>query len=272
MKPTWETNDGAIRLYCADCLDVLPTLEAGSVGAVICDPPFGRTACDWDIPIPFSEMWPRLDRLVRPSVPVVLFAQQPFTSALIMSQLDQFKYSWVWDKGQISNFQNAKRQPLTSVEDICVFGKGETVYNPQGLSSDIQQTVKRRGNWEKTLSAKKNLGHMDHSADYQQEMTGYPHSLIFFAKGRNDIVHPTEKPVPLMEYLVRTYSDSSEIVLDFTAGSGTTGVACVRTGRRFIGIEKEERYFDIAVRRIEAELNRFPLLDPKQPTQGSLLP
>lgn len=240
-------------LYKGDCLAALE--EVRDVDAVITDPPYGTTACEWDAVIPLGEMWRLLDAATKPSSAVVIFGAQPFTSALVMSRPERFKYSWTWDKGQISNPQLAKIQPLKICEDICVFGNGRTKYNPQNLSDDIERVVKRRGDWAKTLGAKRNLGHIQIAQEYSQQMTGYPKSIIYFPKGRTNLVHPTEKPVELMEYLVRTYTDAGDTVLDFTMGSGTTGVACLRNNRNFIGIERDAEYYKLACDRIAHELD-----------------
>ena len=236
-----------------DCLDALE--EVRDVDAVIADPPYGTTACQWDSVIPFAEMWRLLDACSKPSAVAVIFGAQPFTSALVMSRPERFKYSWTWDKGQISNPQLAKIQPLKICEDICVFGNGRMKYNPQNLSDDIERVVKRRGDWAKTLGAKRNLGHIQIAEEYSQQKTGYPKSIIYFPKGRTNLVHPTEKPVELMEYLVRTYTDAGDTVLDFTMGSGTTGVACLRNNRNFIGIERDAAYYKTACDRIAHELD-----------------
>jgi site-specific DNA-methyltransferase (adenine-specific) len=238
-------------LHHGDCLDILPTLEAQSVDAVICDPPYGTTACKWDSVIPFEPMWAALKRVIKPRGAIVLFGSQPFTSVLVVSNVKQFKHSWVWDKSQVSNPQLAKVQPLRTTEDICVFGTGKVTYNPQGLSTDVAHIVKRRGDWQKTLSANRRLGHIKKMAEhYEQTYTNYPKNILKFPTKRSGVLHATQKPIDLMEYLVKTYTNAGDTVLDFTFGSGTTGAACGNLGRRFVGIEKDAEYFALGSERI----------------------
>lgn len=226
------------------CEDFFPQIKSNSVDAVICDPPYGTTACPWDVVIDFSFMWRELARICKKGSPIVLTASQPFTSILITSNIKNFKYTWVWDKKRVSNPQLAKYQPLKVHEDICVFSNGGTAtYNPQGLYA-VKIDRKKDSS---------NIGHCKRK-EYTQTESNYPKSIQTFRFEQG--LHPTQKPVALMEYLIKTYSSVGDVVLDFTMGSGTTGVACVNTDRRFIGIEKDNEYFEIAKRRIEeAKLN-----------------
>ena len=242
------------RLIHGDCLDVMRDIPDGSVHMVCTDPPYGTTACKWDAVIPFEPMWAQLKRITKPNGAIVLMASQPFTSALVMSNVAMFKYCWVWEKNRPTGFANAKRQPLRCVEDVLVFCKSSTVYNPQNLVR-VDRLAKNsasaggatvRGDVSDSMG-KGNL--RTGGASYMQEFTNYPRQTLKY-KGATKAVHPTQKPVALMEYLIRTYTNPGETVLDFTMGSGTTGVACKNLGRAFIGIEQSAEYFAIASKRI----------------------
>lgn len=244
------------ELYHGDCLAVLPTLPAASVDAVIADPPYGTTACKWDSVIPLDRMWAELKRVIKPKGAIVLFAAQPFTSALVMSNVEWFKYEWVWDKVAVSNFLNVRRQPLRKHESILVFSRGQHNYNPQ-IS----------GKARKPFSNSRNK-HSEVYNDYGDNANvgvGYPQSIITVMRPVHlcdpDFgQHPTQKPVDLLCYLVRTYTNVGETVLDFTMVSGTTGVACLKEQRDFIGIELDRQYFEIAKRRIAEAAMQMPLL------------
>lgn len=219
-----------------DCLERMKEIPDGSVDMVLADPPYGTTACKWDSIIPLEPMWEQLKRVIKPNGAIVLFGSEPFSSVLRVSNLAYYKYDWVWCKRPV-NFLNAKKQPLRKTERVSVFG-GST-YNPQGLIA--KRRVNKRSNSTETNRA--------HGISNVSEFTNYPTDVLEFIGERG--LHPTQKPVALMEYLIRTYTDDGETVLDFTMGSGTTGVACVNTGRNFIGIELDSDYFEIAKRRIE---------------------
>lgn len=235
-----------MELMHGDCLEMMKLIPDGSVDMVLCDLPYGTTQNKWDAVIPFDQLWPEYRRVCRRGAAIVLTAAQPFTSALVMSNLDQFKYQWVWEKGKATGFLNAKKQPLRCIEDVCVFYSEQSTYNPQGL---IKGSFKNGRKSKQEFSTKgKCYGSQRDSAD--AEFTNYPRQLISFS-GENKPLHPTQKPVALMEYLIRTYTNEGDTVLDNTMGSGTTGVACVNTGRSFIGIERDDKYFAIAQKRIE---------------------
>ena len=242
-----------MKLIKGDCLEVMKQIPDGSVDMVMCDPPYGTTACKWDSVIPFESMWEQLKRIVKPNGAIVLMAAQPFTSALIMSNVKMFRYVWAWDKVSVTGFANAKRQPLRHIEDVVVFYKNTAQYNPQGLLP----CTKKRKNAASDGGASLKGEHLSNGLgalrtpglERVQRFTNYPkHRLEIPRSGKS--THPTQKPVALMEYLIRTYTNEGETVLDFTMGSGTTGVACVRTGREFIGIEMDDAYFEIAEKRI----------------------
>ena len=228
-------------LHLGNCLDVMQDIPDGSVDAVICDPPFGTTACKWDSVIPFEPMWAQLKRITKPSGAIVLMASQPFTSALVMSNVGMFRYDLKWIKTQATGFYNANRMPLRAHEDIIVFYQSLPSYNPQKTAGEPY--VQKRGSASEVYQGK------DLSVTVNE--TGMRHPLSWRVFQRDaDKTHPTQKPVALMEYLIRTYTNPGETVLDFTMGSGTTGVAAANTGRRFIGIERDADYFAIAQARI----------------------
>jgi site-specific DNA-methyltransferase (adenine-specific) len=236
-------------LMLGDCLERMGEIPYGSVDMVLCDLPYGTTACKWDVIIPFDRLWSEYRRVCKPNAAIVLTASQPFTSALVASNMNEFRYCWVWNKKVASNSQLAKKQPLKVHEDICVFSQLPHKYQPQGMQDCF--VVKSNKNRDK------GVGHVGSAAKretFVQTQTGYPKSIIDFAPHNLGKQHPTQKPVALMEYLIRTYANPGDTVLDNTMGSGTTGVACVNTGRQFIGIERDPTYFDIAKKRIEAAL------------------
>lgn len=244
MEPTWSSDDGNVQLYLGDCLEVLPILPAQSVDAIITDLPYGTTACKWDVAIPFEPMWAQVKRLLKPRGAFVTTASQPFTSALVMSNPKWFRYAWVWKKQKPTGFLDARRKPLKAHEDIAVFSPNGHTYNPQGLVPVSIQNGRRN-------KAGRGIYGVVSAGDYQQTEGNFPRSVIDFPVLTQGTEHPTQKPVALLEYLIRTYTNAGDTVLDFVMGSGTTGVACINTGRRFIGIEKEKKYFDSAIERIE---------------------
>lgn len=251
-------------LYHGDCLDVMATLEAGSFDAIIADLPYGTTACRWDTVIPFEPLWAQYKRLIKPRGAIVLFGSQPFTSALVMSNPKWFKYAWVWEKSKASNFLLARKQPMKVHEDVLVFCDGAPIYYPQKTAGEPYSGEKRagkKGSNTDVFNAVPNPAKRAGSKDGSR----FPRTVQYFvtAEAEGTTIHPTQKPVALLEYLIRTYTNEGETVLDNVMGSGTTGVACIQTGRRFVGIEKEAAYFDIAKRRVEAA--------QYQPNQPSLL-
>jgi site-specific DNA-methyltransferase (adenine-specific) len=225
------------HLMLGDCLERMAEIPDGSVDMVLTDPPYGTTACKWDSVIDLPQMWAHLKRVIKPNGAIVMTAAQPFTTTLIASNMKMFKYCWVWEKTKPTGHLNAKKQPLRATEDVVVFYAKPSTYNPQG-TRPTNKTVSRtnRGNYGEC------------SKTTRQTVTGYPRNLLKFAS--TDGVHPTQKPVALMEYLIKTYTNEGETVLDFTMGSGTTGVACVQTGRKFIGIERDANYYGIAAGRV----------------------
>ena len=228
----------------ADCLDAMWLIPDGSVDLILCDLPYGTTACKWDSVIPFEPLWAHYRRVIRPEGAVVLTSSQPFTTSLISSNISDFRYCWVWEKSRFANQMLAKRQPLKTHEDICVFSTNPHRYYPQGLV-EVNKTTKQG------VKVTDNNGGGLRPSEYTQTHTNYPRSVLE-TPSEGKTVHPTQKPVALMEYLIRTYTVEGETVLDNCMGSGTTGVACKNTGRNFIGIERDPEYFRIASERINA--------------------
>ena len=233
-----------VTLMHGDCLERMEEIEPGAIDMVLTDPPYGTTACKWDTVIDLEAMWAELKRITKPNGAIVMTASQPFTSALVMSNPKWFKYSWVWDKGQGTGFLNAKRQPLRSSEDLCVFYYRQPTYNPQ-MRTGFKPYVCKQG-----ATKSQNYGAQS-GATTVSDGKRYPLNVLEFKRDKAK-AHPTQKPVPLMEYLIKTYTNEGDTVLDFTMGSGSTGVACLNTSRNFIGIELDPEYFAVASSRIEA--------------------
>ena len=234
-----------IKLIQGDCLEKMKDIPDGSIDAIITDPPYGTIACKWDAIIPLEPMWEQYRRIAKKNAAIVLTASQPFTTALIASNLKEFKYCWVWDKVKPSSGLHAKRQPLRQHEDIVVFGTGNVKYNPQLEDAKERTDKPRAANNGEAFGGKVVL--RQHSNGGKK----YPRSVLAISNAnQHGRVHPTQKPVALMEYLIRTYTNEGETVLDNCMGSGTTGVACINTNRNFIGIELDEKYFKIAQDRI----------------------
>ena len=231
------------KLLHGDCLELMKSIPNGSVDAIITDPPYGTTACKWDSVIPFDLMWEQLNRIIKPNGAIVLFGSEPFSSALRMSNIKNYKYDWVWDKKMKVGMLNCKKQPLKQHENILVFN-AKNVYLPQMTKGKFRN---------KKIQPTKDFqtyGQLTNPIDNFNDVY-YPSSIIEISNANQKIKqHPTQKPVELMEYLIKTYTNENETVLDFTMGSGSTGVACKNTNRKFIGIEKDDKYFEIAKNRI----------------------
>jgi len=217
------------------------------VDAIITDPPYGTTQCKWDSVIPFKPMWEQLSRIIKPNGAILLFGSEPFSSALRMSNIKNYKYDWVWEKSKATNFLNAKKQPLRAKENILVFYKKQPTYNPQMTKGKSYNKGIRKKQTKDDVYGSFN------QTEVKSEGNRYPRDVLYFktAETEGKTFHKTQKPVKLMEYLIKTYTNENETVLDFTMGSGTTGVACKNLGRDFIGIEMDDKYFDIAKKRIE---------------------
>lgn len=238
-----------------DCLQELPKIESNSVNLILTDLPYGITNCKWDIPIPLDSLWREYKRVLKNAGAIILFADEPFTSLLITSNLENFKYRITWDKNIGGSFLNAKVMPLKQTEDICVFGYGRINYYPilKVKQLDRVRPISPGG------KQSDNYGEIkikQHSSDYDRRFS-YPTNLVKFSSRSEEcnptnIIHPTQKPVKLFEYLIKTYTQEGETVLDSCAGSGTTAVACLNTNRQYICIEKEQAYFEVIKQRIES--------------------
>lgn len=246
-----------IELYCGDCLEVMKDVQDKTIDAIITDPPYGTTACKWDSVIPFEPMWKQLNRIIKPNGAIVLFGSEPFSSNLRLSNIKNFKYDWIWHKNNTSGFALAKKQPMRNHEIVSVFYNKQCTYNYIKEMRDMSKSSKKRINYNFTST--KGINQQQNGikkVQYIPEDTNlsYPKTVKYFkniANNDKNRVHPTQKPVSLMEYLIKTYTNENETVLDFTMGSGTTGVACKNLNRKFIGIEKDKKYFEIANKRIK---------------------
>ena len=255
----------SIELYHGDCLEIMKSIPDGSVDMVLCDLPYGTTQNKWDFVIPFEPLWEQYRRVIKDNGAIVLTSQGIFTARLILSNEEWFKYKIVWIKSKSTNFLNAKKQPLRKHEDICVFYKKQPTYNPQMTPGE---------SYDKGIRKDQFTGSYGDFKPYHVKSDGmrYPNDVVFYdeddfddcvyfktAESEGPVYHPTQKPVELGRYLIKTFTNEGDIVLDNAMGSGSTGVACVNTNRNFIGIEKDDKYFEIAKKRIE-----------QYKTQGSL--
>ena len=245
-------------LRLGDCLEVMKSIPSGSIDAIITDPPYGTTACKWDSVIDFELMWEQLNRIIKPNGAIVLFGSEPFSSALRMSNIKNYKYDVIWQKSNFTGFLRAKKAPLKAHEVISVFCNETENYYPQKWLIRDKFIDKRKtlNNTKIKDGVLKNIKRVRKADDG----TRYPTSIVQFAHKPNKNLHPTQKPVLLMEYLIKTYTNEKETVLDFTMGSGSTGVAAKNTNRNFIGIEQDANYFDIATDRISKEEKQLKIL------------
>jgi site-specific DNA-methyltransferase (adenine-specific) len=263
-SPDISCEDDKYHLYLGDCLKIMNSIPDDSVDLVLCDLPYGTTKCKWDSIISLDELWKQYKRVLKkPQGVVALFGQQPFTSMLISSNYEWFKYNLIWKKNRTTQYLLANYRPMKCTEDICIFSpggaaaasrhKGNMTYNPQGLK---KVEIKKRNSSSrigKMLNQPHHLGpnnKLTGNSEYTQKFTNYPNEMVEFDV-ESDTIHETQKPVPLIEYLILTYSNPGDTVLDNTMGSGTTGVGCLNTERKFIGIELLDKYFNVAQQRIE---------------------
>ena len=251
------------KLYQGDCLEIMDKLikEGIKVDAIITDPPYGTTSCNWDTVIPFDEMWERLNKLIKPNGAIVLFGSEPFSSFLRASNIKNYKYDWFWNKNNSGNILCAKYMPLKLIENICIFSNGKCPYNPQMIErteKEEKEFIKKKG--KDYISKKSDMftgiksGAFFHTSNPKYK---YPVNILNFSAQSKECnnrvrVHPTQKPVALLEYLIKTYTKEGDLVLDFTMGGGSTGVACLKTKRNFIGIELDKKYFNITKERLES--------------------
>ena len=245
-----------IELLQGDCLKLMQDIPDKSIDMILCDLPYGTTACKWDSSIPFDKLWKQYKRIIKDDAAILLFGSEPFSTELRHSNLEMYKYDWIWDKKKSSSALNCNYQPLKTHEIISVFGKmattysknGNMKYNPQGIIP-CEKVNERNSN-------KADIFHSSTNIPTIQKYTNYPKSILSFSR-ENKCVHPTQKPVALLEYLIKTYTNEGDLVLDNCMGSGSTGFACITTNRNFSGIELDENYFNIAENRIEHRLEEF---------------
>ena len=242
-----------INLIKGDCLEKMKDIPNKSIDMILCDLPYGTTKCKWDSVIPFTPLWEQYNRIIKDNGAIVLFGSQPFTTILNYSNIKNYRYEWIWCKNNSTGFQLANKRPLKKHETISVFYKKQPTYNPQGLKP--YGKVNKRGsmgdNWEEMASN-----------EYVQQWTNYPTQILDFAYDKEKF-HPTQKPVALLEYLIKTYTNENETVLDNTMGSGSTGVACINTNRNFIGIELDDTYFNITEKRVNTYIEENKIEDVK---------
>lgn len=241
------TESENYKLYLGDCLEIMDKLIENEVkfDAIITDIPYGTTRARWDSVIPFDEMWNRLNKLIKLNGVIVLFGNEPFSSALRMSNIKNYRYDWKWVKQRGTGHLNAKKQPMKNNEDILVFYRKQPTYNPQ-MSEGKPYTDKRQGQ-----KIDETLYNKAERQTYINKSTRHPVNTLYFDKICNNQLHNCQKPILLMEYLIKTYTNENDLILDFTMGSGSTGVAALNLKRRFMGIELEEKYFNIAKNRLE---------------------
>lgn len=246
-----------VELFKGDCLEIMKDIPDKSIDMILCDLPYGTTACKWDTIIPFEPLREQYNRIIKDNRVICLFSSQPFTTKLISSNLDMFKYCWYWKKSSPNGWQHAKNKPMTVIEEICVFSKApmghvsqlgdrRMIYNPQGIKSAGKKKI-AAGKHGRILGARPNQVGREYEA-----FTGFPRNVLEYPNiTGKQAIHPTQKPVELLEYLIKTYSNENDLVLDNCMGSGSTGEACIKTNRKFIGIEQDDKYFDIACTRIK---------------------
>lgn len=242
------------KLYLGDCMNIMKSIDDKSIDIILCDLPYGTTACKWDVIIPFDKLWEQYNRIIKDNSAIILFGTEPFSSHLRLSNLSQYKYDWIWIKNRPTDKFNAKNKPMPIIENISVFSNGVTanvktnnrmIYYPQGLIDCNKEIRGTTGKWD-------SVHRPSHKEKYILTKTGYPNNILEFKKDENHL-HNTQKPIALCEYLIKTYSLEDDLVLDNCMGSGTTCLAAKNLGRRYIGIEKDENYFDIAQKRINDE-------------------
>ncbi len=232
------------KIHQGDCLELMKQIDDKSINMILCDLPYGVTARNkWDVIIPFDKLWQQYERIISDKGAIVLTATQPFTSQVVVSNINLFKYEWIWEKTKTLGFLNAKKQPLRNHEQILIFYKQQPIYNPQGI-----QLINKKCD----RGSKDGVGTNYNQANpvYTQTQTNYPKSVLKISS-EGKTMHPTQKPLALFEYLIKTYSNERDLILDNCIGSGTTAVACKQTNRNFIGIEKEQKYVDIANKRLQ---------------------
>jgi DNA modification methylase len=242
-------SEGKKEILLGDCLELMKDIPSGSIDMILCDLPYGTTACKWDTIIPFEPLWEQYERIIKDNGAIVLTASQPFTTFLIHSNIELFRYEWIYEKTKSSNFMMAKKQPMKNHENVVVFYKKQPVYNPQMTKAEKLDIRKKNGVYKQRDDSV--LG--GEAKSFRKKETGwrYPKSVqLFNNSDKTKNIHPTQKPVELFEYLIKTYTNEGDLVLDNCAGSGTTAIACLKTNRQFIVMEKEQKYYDIILKRV----------------------
>jgi len=237
------------EILLGDCLELMKDIPDGSIDMILADLPYGTTACKWDTIIPFEPLWAQYKRIIKDNGAIVLFGSQPFTSALVMSNPKWFKCEWIWKKHKGTNFNTVKRHPMKVHESICLFSNGKFTYNPQMTEgTPYKQRGEHNVNKKGGMFENKKVGY---AKDFDSSKR-YPISIQEFSNHNQkaNSFHPTQKPIALMEYLIKTYTNENDLVLDNAAGSGTTAIACLKTNRQFIVMEKEQKYYDIILKRV----------------------
>jgi len=237
------------KIYNEDCLIGMAKIPDGSVDMILCDLPYGTTNCHWDTIIPFEPLWEHYKRVIKPNGAIVLTASQPFTSMLVMSNIKMFKYEWIWEKNHFTNFLNCSKMVGKSHENILIFSMGNLIYKPQMEKGNPY--IQKRGKRQPCAVVRQPI---NESVTINTSGDRYPKSIIKIDSEHGK--HPTQKPVALFEYLIRTYTNDGETVLDNCMGSGTTAIACIRSGRQFIGFETDKQYYEASLKRIENELSK----------------
>ena len=255
-----------IELLQGDCLELMKNIKDKSIDMILCDLPYGTTSCKWDSIIPFEPLWEQYKRIIKDNGAIVLFGQQPFTTLLISSNINEFRHNIIWHKDKCANFIHAKNQPRKTTEDIIVFSKegsgfvhnskNKCTYNPQMISRKPRKQMKETKRSENIIEIRGDSCSFKQGEDFIADKS-YPENIVYFKTEHKNRLHPTQKPVDLLEYLIKTYTNENEIVLDNCMGSGSTGVACINIDRNFIGMEKDEKYFEIAKDRIEKHLKTY---------------
>ena len=255
------------KIYNEDCLEGMKRIPDGSVDCIVCDLPYGTTACAWDSVIPFDKLWEQYKRIIKNTGAIVLFSQQPFTSALIMSNIDMYKYNWIWKKESGTNYLNSHHQPLKITEDICVFGMAATTeskkkkymeYHPQMIKGYKPYACKNGIQRKDAAMVRGKCKAQTGGAVTVSDGSRFPINLLEFIRDKEKI-HPTQKPVALIQYLIRTYSNEGDTILDNCMGSGTTAIACIKEKRNFIGFELNKEYYNKACKRIKLEQAQLSL-------------
>ena len=255
-----------IKLYKGDCLEIMKEIENKSIDMILCDLPYNKLTAQWDKLIPINKLWEQYNRIIKDNGVIVLFAQQPFTSLLVGSNIGDFRHNIVWYKDKCANFIHAKYQPRKTTEDILIFSKqgsgfthnskNRCTYNPQMIDRKPRKPTQKTVRSKNLLEVRGEACDLQSGEDFIADKS-YPENIVYFKTEHKNRLHPCQKPIKLLEYLIKTYSNEGDAILDNTMGSGSTGIACLNTNRKFIGIEKEEKYFEIAKERINNHIENI---------------